>query len=181
MINADDFINGSSQLDLNEIGPFVFRERRTRRVLVENANTIKFERNFDYEFVPELSNGLDLDQNVTIVNIPFITLIQKLIDQSYGQRNQLMINMVSTIVRQLNIKPFVTRTVREVLFDGYVDPLIERLTHVAAQFRIPLTSPLINNTFGLLIGTSTDGHWAIDRGLNSVREVGLVREWNNLT
>lgn len=71
----------------------------------------------------------------------------------------------------------VTKTVRELLFDGYDDPILKTLkTLKLPQFHVPFSK------FGWFVernNTPTyDGRFEIRTGVDDIRQVGIMTQWN---
>ena len=70
--NAEDFMKGKAAADLEQVGPFVFAKRLQRKVydFPNNATEVVFRTSVYFKYLPELSNGSAIDQNITMLNLP---------------------------------------------------------------------------------------------------------------
>lgn len=183
--NADDVANGlDTNVTLQELGPYVFREKKERDVLDNLDSEIKYQPINNYEFDEEMSNGLTLNDTVTFANVPFMGMSKKIqadIKADPKSPSNFAQSMIVAFAEKVGERAFMTRTVRELLFDGYVDPLVQKLYDIS-KGKMPEILP--NNTFGLFYGKNgqpAEGDWTIDRGTSDVQNIGKVRVWNNLT
>lgn len=71
--NPEDVANGDKPR-LVEMGPYVFRENRTKIVIQtdEVSDTITYEEYLSYEFDQEHSKGVLLNDEITVINVPFL-------------------------------------------------------------------------------------------------------------
>ncbi|ODN02981.1 Protein croquemort [Orchesella cincta] len=176
--NADDVYDvdrNISKPKLVELGPFVFREHR-KKVIKEwcdDNSTITFLQNRTWYFEPELSKG-SLDDLVTTVNVPGITAAFALRDAGIFYKFALAAAMAA-----LRTKVHTTKTVREFIFDGYSDPLLNLASIVPASV-VPVSIPF--DKFGWFYsrnGSATyDGVFNMYTGVSDISKFGKIGEWN---
>ena len=117
-----------------------------------------------FEFAPELSNGLTLDDNLTLINTPLAgvgavlgDLVEDQIPLSVVTRPLIFATM-STFFESMNEKLFKTYRIRDIVFGHRIrfadtmDALVIPLTNLGLMPAGMLPPPPPNNTFGLLYG-----------------------------
>ena len=87
----------------------------------------------------------DLDEKVTVVNVPFASVGGIVGKMPSFERS--LINVGLSLLKDERL--FVTKTVREILFDGYKDPLLDA-ADVLTKFGIHLDG--ITSKFGFFFG-----------------------------
>merc|ERR1719376_1959505 len=92
---------------LEERGPYVFTEQHYKTNIVWNDNgTVSYKQVRSWHFLPEKSKG-SLDDEVTILN-----------------------PVAGSIGAMIQEKVFITKTVREIIFEGYHDPLFDEVMKI---------------------------------------------------
>jgi len=122
--NTDDVVRHQAKPDLVEMGPYTFTEKHTRiNIETFDNGTMKFMQRRTWHFVPELSNGT-LDDNITTLNVPVV-------GAAYSLRySPLWFKVVfNRLISKYKSELFVTKTSRELLFEGYEDPLLDLAKH----------------------------------------------------
>ncbi|XP_015188177.1 PREDICTED: protein croquemort-like isoform X1 [Polistes dominula] len=155
---------------LVEMGPYVFREIDYKINQVWNDNgTVTFQRRKVWYFDENLSKG-KLTDKVTNLDPIVVTMGQLMKNKPIIIRE-----IANKLIQAVNKGLTMTKTVGEVLFDGYKDELLI----VAKKFNltnIPFTkfawfydrnnSDTFDGTFNMLTGK------------NNIHEMGIVKEWN---
>lgn len=84
--------------------------------------------------------------------------------------------LANILINRLAGKIVVTKTVKELLFDGYDDKLLDFLKTLK-RYPIPFKK------FGWFVernlSSSYDGHYEINTGETDIRQMGMLRRWNN--
>ena len=140
--NADDVQNHGAKPYLTQMGPFSFQEFHHKfNISWNNENgTVTYKQVKKWVHV----SG-DLDQKVTVINIPFAS-----VGAIVGRMSQIEQKLIQIGLSMLkNEKLFVTKTAREILFDGYKDPLLDA-AEVLEKFNIHLEG--ITSKFGFFFG-----------------------------
>lgn len=167
--NADEFLNDGVKPVLNEVGPFVYREKWEKVNLQFHGNgTVSFQQRKVYHFDPEASAGSE-DDLVIVPNIPMLSATS----QSKHAARFLRLAMAS-IMDILKIKPFVEVSVGQLLW-GYEDPLLKLAKDVVSK-----DQKLPYEEFGLLYGkngTSKDVV-TIFTGKGDITRYGLINRYN---
>ena len=68
--NSEQFLNGAPPF-VKEVGPFVFKFGRQRRILEWQEDSVKFMEKLNAQFDPENSK-YPLDHNLTMMNAPIL-------------------------------------------------------------------------------------------------------------
>ncbi|XP_014612664.1 PREDICTED: scavenger receptor class B member 1 [Polistes canadensis] len=166
--NADEFLNNGEKPILNELGPYVYKQRWEKANITFNGNdTISYRIRKTYVFTPELSVGSD-DDLVVVPNVPMLSATS----QSKYAARFLRLAMAS-IMDILKIKPFVEVSVEQLLW-GYEDPLLKLAKDV-----VPKEPKFPFDQFGLLYGKNgTQPDWyTVFSGDGDVTKYGLIEKW----
>ena len=70
--NADAFLKGKEDAQLEQVGPFTFKKRFKRKIygFSPDETEIMFRTSVYFHYVPQMSNQAVMDQNITILNLP---------------------------------------------------------------------------------------------------------------
>lgn len=176
LTNAKDVQLNGAKPELVQLGPFVYREMHHKTKLVWNANnyTVTYRQVKTWHYQPHMSNG-SLDDMATIVNMPMATIGAMSLQDSSFTRG--LINAGLTIIRE---KLFVTKKIRQILFDGYKDPILDAAKD-GSSIGIPMPPGLMDK-FGFYYGKNgtdwADGIWNIHTGYGNINKLGRVAAWN---
>lgn len=173
--NPEKVNNASIKPHFEECGPYVFTEKHTRVNLTWHDNgTISYNQIRTWHFDESLSNG-SLDDMITFLNPVTATVVNMMKDKW---------PIIKEIVNKLLIKKggtlTATKKVREVLFDGYEDPLLAFLKKLNIS-NIPF------NKFGWFFGRNNsytyDGRFTMFTDQYDATSLGYLTHWNgrNLT
>ncbi|XP_067009644.2 protein croquemort [Anabrus simplex] len=157
---------------LEEHGPYVFREYHKRVHLSWNDNdTVTYYQIRTWHFQPEMSKG-SLDDEITNINVIATTT-------AYATRflPEFMRLFISIFLDKTNSSLVVTKTARELLFDGYDDKLLDFARQLnISLFKIPFKK------FGYFAernGSYTyDGAFNMFTGADSISKLGMLTAWN---
>lgn len=91
--------------------------------------------------------------------------------------------VVHGAVKKYNETLFVTKTAREMLFDGYQVPLMKTFLGIAEKFGMEIPYASEEGMFGLMLGKngSDDGEWLINTGKFDLSFLAMIETWNNKT
>ncbi|XP_022244207.1 lysosome membrane protein 2-like, partial [Limulus polyphemus] len=179
--NPYDVILNASKPVVREIGPYTFREKRSKEILswdTENG-TVQYREIKTYIFDREKSFGTQ-DEMVYVINAPMVGIATMAMQKLSGLVRPIFMPILSSLLESYNEQLFVNRTVRQILFEGYEVPLLKDLTNLAKPFfDIPTILP--NNTFGVFYGknNSDDGIYSVYTGSQGVENFALVETWKN--
>lgn len=180
--NPEQFIKGKEKPNMTEIGPFTYKEIREKTNLSFNENgTIFFRENKAYVFQPELSSE-KINDTVTVVNLPVLTIMAKLhVNFSY----EIVQELIKIIFKEIKINLFERHTIKE-FFWGYEIKWVHKLIEILENF--PILKDIIEElksfeTFGIFhIGKSLngtdDGLYEIHSGSKHIANLGEYITFN---
>ncbi|XP_037084392.1 protein croquemort-like [Pollicipes pollicipes] len=170
--NWEDVLSKQARPILQEMGPYTYREEHQKVNITWNSNdTVTYMQIKTWFFEPDMSNGT-VEDRVTTLNVPLLAAADSVKDM--GRLVKYMFNLM---VNRVGSQAFVTKTVREFLFEGYNDPLLdaavamEQFLHIAVPF----------DKFGWFYARNTtpyyDGVVNMDTG-SDVSRMGNIYSWN---
>lgn len=176
--NPDQVSLGSKPI-LEERGPYVFTEQHTKVDPVWNDNgTVTYKQRRVWHFVPDLSIG-SLEDTVTILNPVAATIGALMKDEAWLRPG------VNVFLKSIKENLFVTEKVKNIIFDGYHDPLFDNLEKMLDD--LPFIRPFIPpgslmDKFGFFYGRNgtdyIDGVWNMYTGEGDNAKMGKVHSWN---
>ncbi|XP_057325256.1 protein croquemort-like isoform X2 [Microplitis mediator] len=170
--NPKDFsLKSKYKPHFNEMGPYVFSEVDYKVNQVWNENdTITFQQKRVWHFIASKSNGT-LSDKITNINPVAASIGYKL-----RFKGLFALLAVNSVLKILNETQTITKTVRELLFDGYHDELLELVNKLNVTKDLPFSrfgwfynrnnSETYDGTFNMLTGSS--GLW----------NTGIIQQWN---
>lgn len=168
--NADKMKNDfwGTRPQFSELGPYVFIETHKRVNVQWNDNgTVSYQQVRKWVFSPELSKG-SLNDRITNLNMVVATI--SYLVRGMGTFVQLA---VSALLKAEHESLLTTRTVRELLFDGYEDRVLKL---VSKYVHVPFTR------FGWFYGRNGsadwDGEFVIRTGVDSLERLGELTRYN---
>jgi len=172
--NPAAVLNGAKP-ELEERGPYVFKEHHHKTNMIWNKNgTVTYQQVRSWQFVPELTNGT-LEDEVTIANSIAAT-VASIVKKEVARFWYPGVSMALAAIKE---KLFVTKTVGEIIFDGYEDPLLDDIS-VITKFGIKI--PGLMDKFGFFYGRNNsvwqDGVFNMFTGSTTPARMGQVFSWN---
>ncbi|XP_066150907.1 protein croquemort isoform X2 [Euwallacea fornicatus] len=156
----------------NEIGPYVFYEHHTKENVTFNDNhTLTYLNKRTWRFEPDMSRG-SLNDLVTTLN-PVAAVVANVVkDEHY-----LVKRAVNMFFKEKGEQIYVQKQVRELLFEGYDDPLIDiALKLNMSSFKLPFKK------FGWFVDRNNsltyDGVYNMYDGGDDIAKLGLITRWN---
>lgn len=154
---------------LEEVGPFTYSEEteRINEEFSKDGSYVSYETRKIWHYRPDES--LPLDTVVTSVDIPALATAE------FARGDWLK---ELSIGGMMKMRPSLFKNVsaREILFDGFSDPLLT----VGSLFATPGGIPM--DKFGWFYGrngtTWSDGQLTMDTGTDDITKLGDIREWN---
>ncbi|KAK4016392.1 protein croquemort [Daphnia magna] len=172
--NSDDVLNLQVKPIVEEIGPFTYTEVH-ERVNVERYDnfTLKFQQKRYWQYVEEMSNG-SLEDPITTLNVPLLSAAYTI-----RFKPQFIKAGFNAFIRKTNTEIFVTKTVNELLFAGYSDPLLNFSQLIPPGY---LDIPPGYDKFGWFYkrnGSETyDGVFNIFTGVDDISKLDVMDMWN---
>ncbi|CAL8113497.1 unnamed protein product [Orchesella dallaii] len=169
--NPNEVIAGQKPV-LQEVGPYVYQEDTSRMIRGFDAEigAVSYVDDEVFYFREDLSNNLTEDDVVTIINIPYVGLVQEV-----SKLSSLARVLIKGVVTRFNEGLFMTKTVKELNFGGFRHELLTSLGSITGETYVP------NNTFGLFYGRnhSNYGVFSVSLGSKNRDDLGKIVTWNN--
>jgi len=177
-------VSKGAKPQLEERGPYTFYEQHHKTALVWNKNgTVTYRQIRTWHFAPNLSNGT-LDDQVTILN-SIAAGLGPMIDLHVAKPFRWTINL---FLKGIKEKLFVQKTVGDILFYGYHDPIfddLDALIKIIPQISKFVPPGSVMDKFAFFYGRNgtdyTDGVWNMFTGVQDVTTMGQVHSWNYST
>ena len=170
--NADEVKTGKKPL-LKQLGPYSFRET-IQRVDIQHHpqnGTVSYRRKHFWYFEPSHSAGF-LEDNVTTVNFPLMAAIMNVKSMSTFAKYGLFYT-----INTFGVEPFVTHSVRELLFDGYDDILLSMASALDSNSNQSKFGWLFNRNGSSL----ADGVYNTFTGASDPKLLGVIHSHNYQT
>jgi len=181
VLNPDEVTKGGKPR-LEQVGPYVFTEQHEKTNLTWNKNeTVTYKQIRTWHFLPHLSNG-SLDDEVTILNSVAATLGPMI----QHQVPSLLFPIINGMLKSERL--FVKKPVREIIFDGYHDPVFDDLADLEKRFpwiKRYIPQDGITDKFAFFYNRNgsdyVDGVFNMHTGVGDVSTMGKVHSWNYST
>lgn len=168
--NSHEFPWNNSKPVLEEVGPYVFREywNRTNIQWFDNG-TMYYSKLRTFEFLENMTVG-SLDDNITSINVPALGVGQ--MAKTVGPWIRILLNGA---LRAFKEGFFVKKQVRQLLFEGYEDPLITAARQILGNFPF--------DKFGYFYGRngSTTEQYTIYTGVGDMSRFTTIERYRNQT
>ncbi|XP_046440318.1 protein peste-like [Daphnia pulex] len=174
--NSEDVLRDNTTKPIvQEIGPFTYTEvhERVNVTRLDHNYTIQFQQKRYWQYVEEMSNG-SLDDPITTLNVP-------LLSAAYTIRFSppFIKTGFNAFVKATNTEVFITKTVDELLFAGYSDPLLDFAQLIPPGY---LDIPQGYDKFGWFYGRNGsekfDGTFNIFTGVDDISKLDVMDMWN---
>lgn len=117
--NIDAVNRGKAKPRMRQMGPYIYRMVWVKDNITFNDNgTVSFLEKITFHFDAENTEGSEGDL-VTTVNVPYLAALHLMLSQNMFLRTVGMM-----VLSSLNQQTFLTRSVRELSFEGYPDVLM---------------------------------------------------------
>ncbi|XP_030747227.1 protein croquemort-like [Sitophilus oryzae] len=170
--NSDRVEKYSVKPTFEELGPYTFYEHHIRENITFNDNdTITYMTKRTWQFLEDKSNG-SLDDLLTVLNPIVVVVANRIKEEHY-----LVKRAVNFFFEEKGENIVVKKTVRDLLFEGYNDPLI----NIALKLNISgLKLPF--KKFGWFVDRNNsvtyDGVFNMYSGGDDISKLGLITQWN---
>jgi len=176
ILNPEDIYKSGAKLQLQEVGPYVFKEVHERVNITNYPNgTMSFQQKRMWYFDEERTNGT-LDDIITSLNVPLVGAAYTMVDYPLlqpGFSGFLDINNIKDV--------FTEKKVRELLFEGYSDPLLNISQFIPDWF--PIKIPPYDK-FGWFYtrneSTEYDGVFNVYTGVKDINKMGILDLWDQV-
>merc|ERR1711928_20600 len=175
--NTYDVVHHKAKPMLQEIGPYVFEEVHERVNITQfKNNTMEFQQVRKWFFREDMTgSSLSLNDSITSLNVPFV-------GAAYVMRDLPKIAKIgfNTFAKSIGVKNlFIEKKVREWLFEGYSDPLLDIAKFIPPDF--PVKIPPYDR-FGWFYtrneSAAYDGVFNVFTGVDDIGKMGFLDMWN---
>lgn len=166
--NAPAVLEGATPV-LQQVGPYTYEEKQVKHNLTFNdeEGTVTYVQNKTFFFRPDLTPGLALSDKVTTINAVMVGL-GNLLEKRPGA----LAAMVQVWFDRFHVTPFVTKTVRELLFDGYEEPLLLQLADLTGK------PEHATGKFGFYRKNNTNGGtYTVYTGVRGMEQYQHIARW----
>lgn len=130
--NSAEFQSGvDKKMNLQEIGPIVYREKLIFKNITFNANsTLSYIAERQAIFIPEM-NTINLNDTIIVPNIALLSIVTYL--QNFSIFTKIAINL---LINRLNTQPFVNTTIYNYMWN-FSDPIVS-FSHKIVPSLVPV-------------------------------------------
>ncbi|XP_003748561.1 lysosome membrane protein 2 [Galendromus occidentalis] len=180
--NIEEFRDGGPPR-VQEIGPYVYLEKRTKRVDYMDENVISYSEYKSYRFLPEFSSGDPKEDIVHALNVPLVSVadfIEKTIP-NFPWLEPVFQSVLHALTYKHDEDIVVRRTVDEMLFAGYDTPFVVEAVRLAKK-ALPSLEFDSHDRFGLLLNKngSIADQYTVGTGAGDLPFTKII-EWNGKT
>lgn len=174
LTNKDDVVNDGAKPKLQQVGPYTYEEGRLKYDLKWNdeLGIITFRQNKSFYFREDLSEGHTENDKITTLNAVMISLATKI-----SSLPTFVHGLGQVYFDRFNTSPFVTKTVGELLFHGYEEPMVKELGK--------LTKDPIMKTgkfgFFYMKNNTNDGTYTVYTGAKGMDNYMNIYSWKGQT
>jgi hypothetical protein len=174
--NHEQVLKYGSDLQLQEVGPYTFLEKREKENITFHENgTVSYQQRRNWHFVKEKSNG-SLSDLIVHLNVAVVSLGDK---AKHVGGKPFFNYTLSTVCPKTPDKNsavdcsfFRKHSVSQLLFDGYDDPFVDM---AATLLSLPF------HKFAYFYNrnnSASDGIYSIFTGKSDTNKLGLMDSWN---
>ncbi|KAK3870639.1 hypothetical protein Pcinc_024147 [Petrolisthes cinctipes] len=166
--NSNEVLQGATPV-VQQIGPYTFEEKQLKYNLTfsDDGGLVTYVQNKSFYFREDMTPG-SLTDSITTINAVMMSLGAKLATAPAPLK--VIIQMWFT---RFSEKPFVTKPVRELLFEGYEEPLLLQLA--------TLTNDPLHATgrFGFFYpkNNTNDGNYTVKTGVLGMEDYQYIMKW----
>ncbi|BES94483.1 Scavenger receptor [Nesidiocoris tenuis] len=172
--NPERSLKGLEKPNFVEMGPYSFREHHSKVNLAWNQNdTITFNQIRRWHFAPERSNGSlqDLVTNVNVIAMTVGNMIEKAVPK-------MLLPFIEPVMEKEESKTYVTKTVQELVFDGYSDNFLNIFQKLKKIIKLKIPFDKFGWFYQRNNSVTYDGTFNMNTGASSLRQLGNILEWN---
>ncbi|XP_064637277.1 lysosome membrane protein 2-like isoform X2 [Lineus longissimus] len=177
VMNKDEIVKGEKPV-LRQIGPYAYREVRTKQELIFHKNdTLSYKEPKTYVFDPDKSTGSE-DDTITSVNLLFVTVVDALDRLAPGWIKKLGGEyVVDKLLGLLGNHVFTKQKVGDVIW-GKPNLVLELIHDILKTFHIDVAIPEEVGLFAGQNGTD-DGLYTVYTGTGGkLDNLNIINKWN---
>ncbi|KAF5287578.1 hypothetical protein FQA39_LY15855 [Lamprigera yunnana] len=161
--------------EFTECGPYVFSQHHVRVNVTWNRNaTLTYRQKRIWKFIPTMSNG-SLSDNLTNVNP-----VAAVIGNTFSSTVYPIQLLISKLLNKFNEKLYVTKSVQELLFDGYEDPILSDIASISKLAGTDFFFKKMGWFYGRNDSATYEGTFTVYTGTNDINLLGKMNLWNGL-
>ncbi|CAJ0954884.1 unnamed protein product, partial [Mesorhabditis belari] len=194
--NAEELKYEGAKPRVYETGAYAVIESEQKRYTeFSSDNSEMFYENYKTYIISddETCDGCNWDDVVTIPNPVEVGAAADVMDPQFNISHPEKV-IIATLMILVGEYPFITKRVRDIIFDGYNDPmlsiahskLVNAINYMiygnSGKSIIPIPAPAMHK-LGFLIGynNSNDESFWIKTGKDNIDDIGKVTKWGNVT
>lgn len=166
--NSNEVLRGATPV-LQQVGPYTFEEKQHKHDLTfsDDGGMVTYVQNKTFYFRQDLTPG-SLSDPVTTINAVMMSLGAKLASAPASFKA-----IVQVWFTRFSEKPFLTKPVRELLFEGYEEPLLLQLAKLTND---PMHA---KGRFGFFLGknNTNDGNYTVQTGVFGMDNYQYIMNW----
>ncbi|XP_065206598.1 protein croquemort-like [Planococcus citri] len=173
--NPEETLAKKQKPNFVEMGPYTFRFTQMKSDIVWNSNyTITFRADRIWSFAPEMSNGR-LSDRITNINAVAMVVGDRFKDNMWITKV-----MISGFLELLEKQVYITKTVEELLFQGYENQVLS-IGKTLKELGIDVGH--LPDRFGWYFNKNASeiNIFNIHTGADDLNNLGRVRSWNYKT
>lgn len=179
LTNPDEFTNGAKPV-LQEVGPYVYREFHEKINITFNPNdTVTYFQQRWWHWDQEASGNNTQDDEVIILNTVPVSAAWAV------RKNSGLLSGLNLFFKQMDENLTLSVPVRQLLFDGFPDPLLDFTQSLSNASLLPpgLPSGLTDyDKFGWFykrnLSVTYDGKFNMFTGHDTLEHLGVIDWWN---
>jgi lysosome membrane protein 2 len=174
LTNPEEFLTGGTPI-FNEVGPFAYKAKLVKEdVKWVNDGLIEFVPKVMYRYYPKKPKGNRQFDKITTINMPLFSALNSMKNTNDDRAQK----TIASFVEILGQKPYVTHTVRDLLW-GYDNQLLNLAKTINDAQVFPEDKLYPYDQFGFFVGKNVTnvGTMRVASGLDSTGHLAEVKEW----
>jgi len=175
LTNKDEVVNDGAKPKLQQLGPYTYEEGRIKYDLKWNdeLGIITFKQNKSFIFREHLSAGHKESDEITTLNAVMISLATKI-----SELPTFVHGLGQVYFNRFDTSPFITKTVGEMLFHGYEEPMVKELGKLTKD---PIMKTGRFGFFYMKNNTNVDGTYSVFTGAKGMENYMNIHSWKGKT
>lgn len=177
-ITNPDEVRKGAKVNLQEIGPFVYSEFKTRTLVNNNQTSglidYKLSRRFTFNQEASWQQRDPRNLSITWFNIPLLGMSDIINKRSYSLLEKLVIyKYLNAVIKEVSEDAFIVDSIHNLLIGGSFRPIFKYISDHLNEVKVPLP----NSTFGILYGKNNT---KIDNLLTTSAGFGRGQSYHDL-